>query len=156
MFRSCNSVTHNYIRNFFSIIYYFVCRCSLVSFSHYGATHSSVGATHHVLMSPGIIQCVRYIVEHEGPKALFKGLVPNIIGVAPSRAIYFGTYSQSKTFFNSCQLLPPDSAAVHMCSASCAGSFRCISIFKNNKHYHVHPIICDLKKMSSNKRLKAP
>ncbi|GFG31794.1 hypothetical protein Cfor_04231, partial [Coptotermes formosanus] len=59
-----------------------------------------------------------HIVENEGPRALFKGLGPNLVGVAPSRAIYFCAYSQSKGFFNS--LLSPDTAIVHVCSASCA------------------------------------
>lgn len=47
------------------------------------------------------------------------GLGPNLVGVAPSRAIYFCTYSQAKVFWNN--LLPPDSPVVHVCSASCAG-----------------------------------
>ncbi|XP_066253775.1 mitochondrial carrier protein Rim2 isoform X2 [Euwallacea similis] len=67
----------------------------------------------------GIMQCIRHIVKHEGPMALFKGLGPNLIGVAPSRAVYFSTYSQAKRFWNS--ILPPDSPVVHVCSASCAG-----------------------------------
>lgn len=50
---------------------------------------------------------------------LFKGLGPNLVGVAPSRAVYFCTYSQAKQFWNN--LLPPDSPIVHVCSASCAG-----------------------------------
>lgn len=49
----------------------------------------------------------------------FLGLGPNLVGVAPSRAIYFCTYSQAKHFWNS--ILPPDSAIVHVCSASTAG-----------------------------------
>lgn len=61
----------------------------------------------------------RHIVKHEGPKALFKGLGPNLVGVAPSRAIYFCAYSQAKSFFNS--VLNPDTAIVHILSASCAG-----------------------------------
>lgn len=63
----------------------------------------------------------RHIVEHEGPRALFRGLGPNLVGVAPSRAIYFCAYSQSKEFFNT--ILPPDTALVHLCSAGCAGKF---------------------------------
>lgn len=43
----------------------------------------------------------RHIVEAEGTRALFKGLGPNIVGVAPSRAIYFCAYSQTKSFLNS-------------------------------------------------------
>lgn len=60
-------------------------------------------------------------MEREGPRALFKGLGPNLVGVAPSRAIYFCAYSQSKEFLNRSAVLPPNSAAVHVCSASCAG-----------------------------------
>jgi hypothetical protein len=63
----------------------------------------------------------RHIVENEGPRALFKGLGPNLVGVAPSRAIYFCAYSQAKGFFNS--VLSPDTAIVHVCSASCAGQY---------------------------------
>lgn len=61
----------------------------------------------------------RNIVEHEGPRALFRGLGPNIVGVAPSRAIYFSAYSQAKKFFNA--IFTPDTAGVHICSASFAG-----------------------------------
>lgn len=42
-----------------------------------------------------------------------------MVGVAPSRAVYFCTYSQAKVFWNG--LLPPDSPIVHVFSASCAG-----------------------------------
>ncbi|RZB39004.1 solute carrier family 25 member 36-A [Asbolus verrucosus] len=66
-----------------------------------------------------ILQCLRHIIKNEGPMALFKGLGPNLVGVAPSRAVYFATYSQAKLFWNG--LLPPDSPVVHVCSASCAG-----------------------------------
>ncbi|XP_056629619.1 mitochondrial carrier protein Rim2 isoform X2 [Diorhabda carinulata] len=69
--------------------------------------------------SLSIVQCLKHIVQHEGPMALFKGLGPNLIGVAPSRAVYFCTYSQAKGFWNG--ILPPDSPIVHVCSASCAG-----------------------------------
>ncbi|XP_014249194.1 mitochondrial carrier protein Rim2 [Cimex lectularius] len=71
----------------------------------------------------GLLQCIRLIVRNEGPKALFKGLGPNLVGVAPSRAIYFCAYSQAKSFFNS--LLNPDTAVVHVLSASCAGFVAC-------------------------------
>ncbi|KAJ8679542.1 hypothetical protein QAD02_015329 [Eretmocerus hayati] len=98
-------------------------RYSLVTLTHSAVTPPSGGRPHNVPVPPGIVQCLRYIVENEGPKALFKGLVPNLIGVAPSRAIYFCTYSQTKSFFNTC--LPPDSPLVHMCSASCAGFVSC-------------------------------
>jgi len=70
-----------------------------------------------------IWRCLRHIVETEGVGALFKGLGPNLVGVAPSRAIYFCTYSNSKKFFN--ERLPADSPIVHMCSAVCAGVAAC-------------------------------
>ncbi|KOB77546.1 Endonuclease-reverse transcriptase [Operophtera brumata] len=59
-----------------------------------------------------------HIVQNEGPKALFKGLGPNIVGVAPSRAIYFCTYSQAKAILN--QNIAPDTPIVHLSAASAA------------------------------------
>lgn len=87
-------------------------RPQVVALSGYTSNPAPV---HHL----SIVQCIRHIVQHEGPLALFKGLGPNLVGVAPSRAVYFCTYSQAKQFWNS--LLPPDSPIVHVCSASCAG-----------------------------------
>uniref|UniRef100_A0A336MBW7 CSON014903 protein n=1 Tax=Culicoides sonorensis TaxID=179676 RepID=A0A336MBW7_CULSO len=71
--------------------------------------------------SMSIMQCLRHIVETEGPRALFKGLGPNIVGVAPSRAFYFCAYSQTKEAMNTLGLVQPDSPIVHITSASCAG-----------------------------------
>ncbi|XP_041981882.1 mitochondrial carrier protein Rim2 isoform X2 [Aricia agestis] len=70
-----------------------------------------------------LIQCIRHIVKNEGARALFKGLGPNIVGVAPSRAIYFCTYSQAKAILN--QRLPPDTPIVHLSAASAAGFVSC-------------------------------
>ncbi|XP_077998290.1 solute carrier family 25 member 36-A-like [Glandiceps talaboti] len=67
----------------------------------------------------GIMMCLRHIIETEGPSALFKGLGPNLIGVAPSRAIYFCAYDTAKNFLN--QRLSPESKKVHMFSAMSAG-----------------------------------
>ncbi|GIY83366.1 mitochondrial carrier protein Rim2 [Caerostris darwini] len=71
----------------------------------------------------GIWRCLRHIIETEGAKALFKGLGPNLVGVAPSRAVYFCTYSHTKNFFN--QRLTPDTPIVHICSAASAGFVSC-------------------------------
>lgn len=73
--------------------------------------------------SLGIWRCLKHIVETEGAKALFKGLGPNLIGVAPSRAVYFCTYSHTKNFCN--ERLTPDTPIVHICSAACAGFMSC-------------------------------
>ncbi len=64
----------------------------------------------------------RYIVETEGPRGLFRGLGPNLVGVAPSRAIYFFTYSTAKRNLNAS--VPSgnrDTPFVHVLSAAAAG-----------------------------------
>ncbi|XP_054858645.1 solute carrier family 25 member 36-A-like [Eublepharis macularius] len=71
------------------------------------------------LPSVGVLQLLRTILEKEGFCALFRGLGPNLIGVAPSRAIYFAAYSGVKEKLN--MLLIPESKKVHMLSAACAG-----------------------------------
>lgn len=67
-----------------------------------------------------IWRCVQHIIQSEGPKGLFKGLAPNLIGVAPSRAVYFCTYSQVKSACNS-KVAHPNTPYVHMVSAASAG-----------------------------------
>ncbi|KAI1301626.1 Solute carrier family 25 member 36 [Halotydeus destructor] len=71
-----------------------------------------------------ILKLIRHIIATEGAKALFKGLGPNIIGVAPSRAIYFCTYSTVKNFCNE-NFTSPDTPPVHICSAAAAGITSC-------------------------------
>ncbi|KAF3858448.1 hypothetical protein F7725_011649 [Dissostichus mawsoni] len=68
---------------------------------------------------PGPLHCLKLILEKEGPRSLLRGLGPNIVGVAPSRAIYFGAYSAAKEKLNG--VLEPDSTQVHMVSAGLAG-----------------------------------
>ncbi|XP_067308555.1 solute carrier family 25 member 36-A isoform X1 [Pseudorasbora parva] len=68
---------------------------------------------------PGPLHCLKLILEKEGPRSLFRGLGPNLVGVAPSRAIYFAAYSTSKEKLNN--VLDPDSTQVHMLSAGLAG-----------------------------------
>ncbi|XP_077105753.1 solute carrier family 25 member 33 [Ranitomeya variabilis] len=69
-------------------------------------------------VSPSVLQVLKSILEKEGPKSLFRGLGPNLIGVAPSRAVYFASYSKAKEQFNA--VFVPNSNLVHMCSAGCA------------------------------------
>ncbi|XP_077870035.1 solute carrier family 25 member 36-A-like [Saccoglossus kowalevskii] len=69
--------------------------------------------------SMGILMCLRHIIETEGLPALFKGLGPNLVGVAPSRAIYFCAYDTAKKYLNN--RISPESKKVHMLSAMCAG-----------------------------------
>uniref|UniRef100_A0A668RFB6 Solute carrier family 25 member 36 n=1 Tax=Oreochromis aureus TaxID=47969 RepID=A0A668RFB6_OREAU len=69
---------------------------------------------------PGPLHCLKLILEREGPRSLFRGLGPNLVGVAPSRAIYFAAYSTAKEKLNG--VLEPDSTQVHMVSAGMAGN----------------------------------
>ncbi|XP_037790460.1 solute carrier family 25 member 36-like [Penaeus monodon] len=71
-----------------------------------------------------LFHCLKYIVEVEGPRALFRGLGPNLVGVAPSRAIYFCSYSQMKKFLNN-RFSSSDTPIVHILSASWAGFTAC-------------------------------
>ncbi|ALC38176.1 CG18317 [Drosophila busckii] len=86
----------------------------IMAISHCGISSSST-------KSMSIVQCLRHIVQNEGPRALFKGLGPNLVGVAPSRAIYFCTYSQTKNTLNNLGLVERDSPLVHIMSAASAG-----------------------------------
>ena len=69
----------------------------------------------------GLLSCLRTIVQTEGVQALFKGLGPNLVGVAPSRAIYFGIYATAKTSLNKSGLVQSESKFVHMGAACSAG-----------------------------------
>ncbi|CAL8367371.1 unnamed protein product [Boreogadus saida] len=77
------------------------------------------GASVARMSPPGPIHCLKLILEREGPRSLFRGLGPNLVGVAPSRAIYFAAYSTAKEKLNG--VMEPDSTPVHMVSAGLAG-----------------------------------
>ncbi|XP_068604795.1 solute carrier family 25 member 36-A [Brachionichthys hirsutus] len=68
---------------------------------------------------PGPVHCFKTILAREGPRSFFRGLAPNLVGVAPSRAIYFAAYSAAKKKLS--DVLEPDSTPVHMLSAAMAG-----------------------------------
>jgi len=63
----------------------------------------------------------RHIYRVEGGcRAFFKGLQPALLGIIPSRAVYFVSYSQYKSLYNSiCHV--PDSDQVHLLSAISTG-----------------------------------
>ncbi|XP_010575663.1 PREDICTED: solute carrier family 25 member 33 isoform X2 [Haliaeetus leucocephalus] len=69
-------------------------------------------------VSPGLFSVLKSILEKEGPRSLFRGLGPNLVGVAPSRAVYFACYSKAKERFNG--IFVPNSNIVHICSAGSA------------------------------------
>lgn len=83
---------------------------------------SSPGSTNGMPSNLGVLQCLRHIFVNEGVAGLFKGLGPNLMGVFPSRAIYFWAYSTAKRNVNAA--LPKanrDTPFVHVTSAAMAG-----------------------------------
>lgn len=83
--------------------------------------NTMAGASVNRIVSPGPLHCLKLILEKEGPRSLFRGLGPNLVGVAPSRAIYFAAYSNCKEKLN--DVFDPDSTQVHMISAAMAGIY---------------------------------
>jgi solute carrier family 25 protein 33/36 len=57
----------------------------------------------------------------EGPRALFKGLGPNLVGVIPARSINFYTYGNGKRLISDYLNNGRDSAWVHLSAAALAG-----------------------------------
>uniref|UniRef100_A0A1I7VFJ1 Mitochondrial carrier protein n=1 Tax=Loa loa TaxID=7209 RepID=A0A1I7VFJ1_LOALO len=74
-----------------------------------------------VQQSRSIYTFFKQIVVNEGFSALFKGIGPNLIGVAPSKAVYFCTYSSCKRLLNSLDIFVSNSAMIHMSSAAASG-----------------------------------
>ena len=61
------------------------------------------------------------IPRAEGPRALFRGLGPNLIGVVPARSINFFVYGNGKRMLSETLNGGKDAAWVHMLSAVSAG-----------------------------------
>jgi len=78
-------------------------------------------AGHGGVVTPhGILGCARHMVHTEGFRSLYKGLGPNLIGVAPARAVYFAVYAKATKYITS-NGVSKDSPAVHMCAGAAAG-----------------------------------
>ncbi|KAK4143548.1 mitochondrial carrier domain-containing protein [Dichotomopilus funicola] len=60
------------------------------------------------------------VYRQEGPRALFKGLGPNLIGVIPARSINFFTYGNGKRIIGE-HFNNPDSPWVHLGAGALAG-----------------------------------
>ncbi len=67
---------------------------------------------------------LRYTYVNEGVHGLFRGMVPNLIGIVPSRSIYFGAYTNTKDYlvkhFHPSKQ-EEESAWIHILSAAVAG-----------------------------------
>ncbi|CAL8103039.1 unnamed protein product [Calicophoron daubneyi] len=62
-----------------------------------------------------IIRSLLDIGRDEGIGALFKGLMPTLIGVLPTRGVYFCAYHKGQVMFG--QHLPTGSSGVYLCAA---------------------------------------
>ncbi|ELU08546.1 hypothetical protein CAPTEDRAFT_182193 [Capitella teleta] len=103
---------------------YSTCASSTVCTTAHASNASSAAVLsdsqhHKPRSSVGLFHALKHIIQHEGVRGLFKGLGPNLVGVAPSRAIYFYSYAASKSQLN--DILPSESPLVHILSAACAG-----------------------------------
>uniref|UniRef100_A0A1I7YGJ7 Mitochondrial carrier protein n=1 Tax=Steinernema glaseri TaxID=37863 RepID=A0A1I7YGJ7_9BILA len=85
------------------------------------STSSSKNPIFQIIKKNSVFNHITHIIKKEGFGALYKGLGPNLVGVAPSKAVYFYVYSSSKRYWNENPALLPDSAIVHMLSAGSAG-----------------------------------
>jgi len=47
-----------------------------------------------------VIDCVKYIIKHEGVKGLFKGTVPSLLKAGPNSAIIYLVYEQTIHILN--------------------------------------------------------
>lgn len=61
------------------------------------------------------------VYRQEGPRALFRGLGPNLVGVIPARSINFFTYGNGKRLIGEHLNGGKDSAWVHLSAAALAG-----------------------------------
>jgi len=77
--------------------------------------------SHHTARNPFFFLNFRDIAREESPRALFKGLVPTLVGVVPARSINFFTYGNGKQIiadrFNGGQ----ENSYVHLYAAAIAG-----------------------------------
>lgn len=85
-------------------------------------TGQAVMHTRHIGSSMGVWACLKHIWSNEGARGLYRGLGPNLVGVAPSRAIYFWSYSTTKkNINNNLPRVNRDTPFVHVLSAASAG-----------------------------------
>lgn len=62
-----------------------------------------------------ILRCMCDVIRKEGVGALFKGLLPTLVGVLPSRGIYFCAYHKGQKFFQ--EYFSEGHSAVYLFSA---------------------------------------
>ena len=78
-------------------------------------------AAQHSTLGTGVGSMLASIVRDEGPRALFRGLGVQLIGVGPSRALSIGAYSFFKAELTKLPGSSPDSPLVHLTAAGLSG-----------------------------------
>ena len=66
--------------------------------------------------APHLVQFTRDILVNEGPRALFRGLLPSLLGIIPYAGIDLATYETLK--IKSRQFLPPDTGMCYFHAAN--------------------------------------
>ncbi|PHH51127.1 Mitochondrial carrier protein RIM2 [Ceratocystis fimbriata CBS 114723] len=88
--------------------------------------HTSTGGILHPVKAAGrhlneTLQILANVWRTEGPRALFKGLGPNLVGVVPARSIHFYTYGNGKQMISEHLNNGREAAWVHLSAAALAG-----------------------------------
>lgn len=73
----------------------------------------------------GLVSYAESMIRNEGFSFFSRGLVPNVIGIAMSKGIYFPLYSSCKKFLRDRRHDNQESSFVHVCSAAFAGFANC-------------------------------
>lgn len=87
--------------------------------------------------SKGVLECVRGVVQSQGPQALWKGAIVSALGQVPNNAIVFGSYGSSLAWL--ARTFPDANAAAgggggggggwHVFLAGCwAGFLQCLAL----------------------------
>ncbi|XP_063710891.1 solute carrier family 25 member 33-like isoform X2 [Symsagittifera roscoffensis] len=69
---------------------------------------------------PSVVRIVRSAIKNEGFSSLFKGLLPSLAAVAPSKCLYFGFYSVFKDFYT---IFFPMNSHANILTASISSGF---------------------------------
>jgi len=91
---------------------------------HIGITRGFICQIQHALTNNylgHLISYMRYMVKTEGTSSLFRGLLPNALGVAPAKSVYFLVYSQVKNVLNESAYFESETRPVFTLAAVCAG-----------------------------------
>ena len=64
---------------------------------------------------------MRHMARTEGTSSLFRGLLPNAVGVAPAKSVYFLVYSEIKNILNESAYFESETRPVFTVAAVCAG-----------------------------------